>query len=117
MMAVRIAQCVCDGKHESKGIWNAHNGVIRMDSSIKSGKGASSHKIWKNLDEVNEDRVTAGLSQCSQVCVSAQYEKVAKAPGFNLKVDHFHLQYGVVTKHGEEMSHGVDVCVESQQSH
>lgn len=60
-MAASIAQCVCDGKHESKGIWNAHNGVIRMNSSIKSSKGPSSHGIWKKLDDVNEDRVTAGL--------------------------------------------------------
>lgn len=68
MMAVRIAQCVCDGKHESRGIWNAHNGVIRMNSSIKSGKGTSSHRIWKKLDDVNEDRVTAGLPAQQKGC-------------------------------------------------
>lgn len=70
VMAVRIAQRVCDGKHESKGIWNAHNGVIRMNSSIKSGKGTSSHGIWKKLDGVNEDRVTEGLPVQPSVHIS-----------------------------------------------
>ena len=54
-MAIII--CVCDGKHESKGIWN---GVIRMNILIKSGKGISNHRIWKKLDVINVDRVTAG---------------------------------------------------------
>lgn len=31
-----------------------------MNSSIKSGKGIFSHSIWEDLDEINEDRVTAG---------------------------------------------------------
>lgn len=52
----------------------------------------------------------------SHVCISAPYEKVAKVPGRDLKVDRFHLQYGVVTKRGEEMSRGGDGCGESQRS-
>lgn len=72
VMAARVAQCVCDGKHESKGIWNARNGVIRMNSSIKSSKGPTSHGIWKKLDDVNEDRVTAGLPVQRKGCQGTQ---------------------------------------------
>lgn len=91
-MAVMIAQCVCDGKHESKGIWNTHNGVIRMNSSIKSGKGASSRRIWKRLDDINEDRVTAEFPGPPSVCIiSAQCEKLPGHLAMNLKVNHFHL--------------------------
>lgn len=40
-----IMMCVCDGKHDSKGMWNEYNEVIRMNSLIKSSKGISSLRI------------------------------------------------------------------------
>ena len=74
-MAVMIAQCVCDGKHESEGIWNEHNGVMRMNSSIKSGQGISSYRIWRKHDDGNEDRVMAGSPVQPSLCISTESER------------------------------------------
>lgn len=51
---------MCDGRHGFKGVWKERNRVTRMNNSIKSGKGISSHKIWKkNPDDGAAGRVTA----------------------------------------------------------
>lgn len=83
-MAVIIAQCVCDGKQESKGIWNEHNGVMRTNSSIKSGEGISSYRIWKIPDDGNEDRVIAGAPVQPSLCYQRSMRRFPMHPGVNL---------------------------------